>query len=257
MKQSTLAAEQFGATAQAYLTSAVHAQGADLQRLGKLTAELAAKAAAGLDALDLGSGAGHVAFTMAEAGARVVASDLSPQMLSVVAEEAGRRGLKSLRTQQNPAEALPFPDACFDLVCTRFSAHHWSNVPAALREVRRVLKPGGTLVVIDVAAPEMPLLDTVLQTVEILRDASHVRDFRVSEWTAMLQDAGFSVPRESDTWKLRMVFDTWVARMRTPEVRVAALRDVLGNAPEEAKQHFSIGPDASFDIDVAWLRLDG
>jgi hypothetical protein len=67
-------------------------------------------------------------------------------------------------------------------------------VPAALREMRRVIKPQGTLVIIDVVALESPLCDTLLQTVEILRDASHVRDYRASEWSAMLQQAGFAAP---------------------------------------------------------------
>ena len=49
--------------------------------------------------------------------------------------------------------------------------------------------PGGRLVVIDVVAPEIPLFDTTLQVIEFLRDASHVRDYRVSEWIAMQKAA--------------------------------------------------------------------
>ncbi|MDB6000139.1 MAG: Methyltransferase type 11, partial [Rhizobacter sp.] len=177
-------------------------------------------------------------------------------MLAVVDAEAQRRGLPSLQTRQGPAETLPFADASFDLVATRFSAHHWSDVPAAMREVRRVLKAGGTLVVIDGFAPESPLLDTVLQTVEILRDASHVRDYRLSEWRAMLAAAGFADPA-SDTWTLTMDFPVWIARMRTPQLRADAVRDVLARAPEEARQHFQIQPDGCFNLDVAWLQVRG
>ena len=240
MKQSTLAAEQFGATASAYLASAVHAQGADLQRLGALAHAMGAPVT-----LDLGCGAGHAGFAMAQAGANVTSYDLSGEMIAVVKEEAGRRNLH-LRAMQGPAERLPFADATFDLVATRFSAHHWSDVPAAMAEVRRVIKDGGTLVVIDACAPESPLLDTVLQTVEILRDASHVRDYRVSEWIAMLHVAGFATP-VTDAWTLRMEFAVWVARMRTPELRVHAIRDVLARAAEEAKAHFQVSDDGSFD----------
>ncbi|MHB0920316.1 MAG: class I SAM-dependent methyltransferase [Thiomonas delicata] len=248
MKQQNLAAAQFGATAQSYLTSSVHSQGADLQRLGRLARELGCQ-----DALDLGCGAGHASYALAEGGAQVTAYDLSQAMLDVVAAEARQRGLPNLRTQQGPAERLPFADATFDLVATRFSAHHWLDVRAALAEARRVLKTNGTLVVIDVVAPENPLFDTVLQAVEILRDASHVRDYRVSEWGAMLQAAGFAAPA-SDSWTLPMEFAGWTARMRTPALRADAVRDVLAHAAQEARQHFDVKPDGSFRLDVAWLQ---
>ncbi|MGE5522866.1 MAG: class I SAM-dependent methyltransferase [Rhodospirillaceae bacterium] len=248
MKQTSLAAEQFGATAHRYLTSAVHAHGADLERLTALARQRHRPSV-----LDLGCGAGHAAFAMARGGARVTAYDLSPDMLRVVEEEAGRRGIAGLHTRQGPAEHLPFADASFDVVATRFSAHHWADVGRALDEVRRVLRAGGSLVVIDVVAPETPLLDTVLQTVELLRDASHVRDYRASEWTVMLREAGFGIP-QCETWKLRMEFETWVTRMRTPDVRVHAIRDVLAHAVDEVKRYFSVGNDGSFDIDIAWME---
>jgi ubiquinone/menaquinone biosynthesis C-methylase UbiE len=248
MEQSTLAAQQFGAVASAYLTSAVHAQGADLSRLTEL-----ARSAPRLTALDLGCGAGHASYALAEGGAEATAYDLAPEMLAIVEAEARRRGLVNLQTTHGPAERLPFQDATFDLVVTRLSAHHWSDVPAALVEAGRVLKPGGSLIVIDVVAPESPLLDTILQTVEILRDASHVRDYRVSEWSAMFQAAGFQAPA-SDAWTLPTEFKSWTERMRTPELRVRAIRDVFERAPSEARAHFQLHDDGSFVIGGAWMQ---
>lgn len=81
----------------------------------------------------------------------------------------------------------------------------------------------------DIVAPETPLLDTLLQTVEVLRDASHVRDYRVSEWQAMLTAAGFR-PGTPRTWKLPMAFDSWIARIRTPQVRRCHPRPVRPRA---------------------------
>lgn len=174
-------------------------------------------------------------------------------MLGVVATEATRRELPNITTRQGSVDQMPFADASIDLVVTRFSAHHWRDVRAGLAEIRRVLKPAGTLVVIDVVAAENALFDTVLQTVEILRDASHVRDYRLSEWIAMLQAAGLTVG-DNDRWLLPMVFDTWVARMRTPELRVAAIRDVFAQASDEVRQYFRVQPDGTFNIDVAWIQ---
>ena len=248
MKQDSLAAEQFGLTAHAYLSSSVHSQGTDLQRLTAL-----ARSRRSPIALDLGCGAGHAGFAMAQGGAQVTAYDLSTEMLAVVDGEIECRGMAGMRTQQGRAERLPFADASFDLIATRFSAHHWTDVSAALREVRRVLRADATLVVIDAVAPEAALFDTLLQTVELLRDASHVRDYRVSEWTAMLQAADFAPPAV-DTWTLPMEFATWVLRMRTPALRVEAIRDVLARAADEATRHFRIQSDGSFKLDVAWLQ---
>ena len=136
---------------------------------------------------------------------------------------------------------------------TRFSAHHWSDVPAAMKEVHRVLRPGGVVVVIDIIAPENPLHDTTLQAVELLRDASHVRDYRPSEWAAMFDAAGFS-HKQVSVWRLKMVFDDWIARMCTPPWRVVAIRSLLDTAPEETRSYFSVEKDHSFFIDAIFFE---
>jgi SAM-dependent methyltransferase len=249
MQQHDLAGRQFGATAANYLTSTVHASGADLTRLTALAARWRV-----LDALDLGCGAGHACFALARAGvARVVAYDLAPAMLAVVKDEAHTRGHATIEVRVGTAEHLAFADASFDLVVTRYSAHHWLDVPRALEEIARVLRPHGILVVIDIVAPEAPLLDTVLQTVEILRDESHVRDYRESEWRALLAAAMFSPPAV-ERWKLPMEFAAWVARIGTSAPRVAALEVVLDALPGEARAYFAVAADRSFVIDSGWFE---
>ena len=246
MDLHTLAGTQFGNAAANYLSSAVHATGPDLLKVQ-------GAAALGAHALDLGCGAGHVSFALARGGAkRVVAYDLAPQMLAVVAKEAAARGYRQIETIAGPAEKIPFADASFDLVVTRYSAHHWLDVPAALREAARVLKTGGRLMVIDVLAPEAPLLDTVLQSVELLRDVSHVRNYRASEWREMLYDAGFDEPAAKQ-WKLPMEFSSWVARIGTPIPRIAALKHVFNALPIEARHYFAVADDYSFAIDSGWF----
>jgi hypothetical protein len=80
---------------------------------------------------------------------------------------------------------------------------------------RRVIVPGGRLIVSDVIAPKTSLLDTSLQVIEFLRDASHVRDYRVSESCAIKREVGFSDPTVT-SWKLPLGFNSWVARIGTP-----------------------------------------
>ncbi|WP_207003120.1 class I SAM-dependent methyltransferase [Trinickia mobilis] len=248
MKHHDQVAEAFGSTAAAYLTSAVHASGADLQTLA---AEIGATPGAAV--LDLGCGAGHASFAVAPHAQRVVAYDLAPQMLATVAAAARERGLANIRTEQGAAEVLPFADASFDWAISRMSAHHWHDVPRALAEVRRVLKPGGRVLFIDVAGIDAPLLDTHIQAIELLRDGSHIRDYRADEWLALLANAGFTA-QIRERWRLPIEFASWVARMRTPEVRVAAIRSMWASAPDEVREYFDVQPDGSFKLDVLMIE---
>ncbi|WP_414041050.1 class I SAM-dependent methyltransferase [Acidithiobacillus sp. M4-SHS-6] len=245
--QQKLVEQQFGVAATDYLNSPAHAQGADLGRLRQAFAGQSA-----LRILDLGCGAGHASFALADVVGEVFAVDLSAEMLRVVAEQSRRRALTNIHTDQHGAESLPFADGGFDGIVSRFSAHHWANLPAALREMRRVLHPQGKCVIIDVCAPENPLWDTFLQTVEILRDPSHVRDYRVSEWERMLATAGWRVV-DQDTWKLPLDFVSWIARMRCPEERVTAIKSVWNRAPAEVIAHFAVQPNQDFALDVCWV----
>lgn len=238
---------QFGAQANAYLASAVHAQGEEFAQLRERLS-----ATTGARVLDLGCGAGHVSFNVAPLAGEVVAYDLSQQMLDVVASAAAERGLANISTRCGAAEQLPFADGEFDFVFSRYSAHHWRDVGQALREVRRVLKPGGVACFIDVAAPGLPLLDTHLQTVEVLRDTSHVRDYSPSEWARLVGEAGLAVTAQKRQ-RLRLEFTSWVERMRTPEVMRQAIRALQLSVGDEVREYFEIDAEGSFSTDVLVL----
>lgn len=239
---------QFGPRANAYVESAVHSQGQDLIDIGTLTVKHAPK-----HAIDLGCGGGHVTYAMAPHAGMVTAADLSADMLSAVAATAKSKGLTNVETVRTSAEKLPFESGRFDFLGCRYSAHHWQDVEAGLREARRVLKTGSTAVFVDVYAPGRPLFDTHLQSIELLRDTSHVRNYSISEWSAMLARAGFVVGN-SRTWRLRMQFDTWVARMATPKQYVETIRALQQGAPDEVKAHFALEPDGSFMLDMMMVE---
>ena len=244
----SLVARQFGAHAQAYLSSETHARGADLDALAARVGALAPGRV-----LDLGCGGGHVSFTLAPLAREVVAYDLSPDMLATVEGAAAERGLANIVTQRGAAEALPFPDATFDVVATRYSAHHWHDLAAALAGVRRVLKPGGLAVIMDVVAPGNVLCDTFLQAVELLRDPSHVRDYAPAEWTAALRAAGLA-PGEPVMARLRLDFAAWIARIGTPDLQAQTIRALQGHMPETVFDHFQVEADGTFTVDTMTLE---
>lgn len=247
----SVVADQFDPRAAAYVASSVHARGADLDDFGRLVGSRPEARA-----LDLGCGGGHLSFLLAPLMQSVVAYDLSPAMLAAVAAEAAKRGLANVETRQGAVEALPWPDAGFDVVASRYSAHHWRDVAAGLSEARRVLKPGGLAVFMDAVAPEDPLLDTWLQSVELLRDPSHVRNYSVAQWRTMLETAGFR-PTRCERYRIQLEFASWIARMNTPANFAAAIRALQGKANEEVVNHFAIEADGSFMLDTMLMIAEG
>lgn len=236
---------QFGARAEAYLKSAVHAQSPDLEAAKHLMREHG-------DArvLDLGCGGGHLTFNISPLVKEIVAYDLSQEMLGVVERAARERGLHNVTTQQGTVEKLPFGDGGFDVVMSRFSAHHWHNLDAGLREAGRVLKPGGTLAIIDTITSGIAVIDTYFQALELLRDCSHVRNYTRAEWEAGFARAGF-LSRSTAAFRLRLDFKSWVERMSTPQLHVDAIRSLQKAVSTQATRHFGTEHDGSYQIDVA------
>jgi ubiquinone/menaquinone biosynthesis C-methylase UbiE len=239
--------DQYDSRAGAYLSSAVHAAGADLDAM---TALVGGRPDAVV--LDMGCGGGHVSFRLAPQVGKVVAVDLSNAMLETVAGEAARRGLRNIVTKRSAAEALPCPDASFDVVATRYSAHHWQGFGAGLAQMRRAAKPGALALFADVVSPGVALLDTWLQAMELLRDPSHVRNASLDEWQAALASNGFVVDGVT-RYRLRLEFASWIARMRTPDVHVAAIRSLQARAAAEVRDYFAIEADGSFTVDTVLI----
>lgn len=243
-----LNASQFGPGAQAYVESAVHAGGVDLEALARLAGDMRPA-----HALDLGTGGGHVAYALARHAERVTAVDPSSEMLQAVSAHARENGLANIETVRGAAEDLPFGAEKFDFLASRFSAHHWRDLAAGLRQARRVLRAVSPAVFIDIVSLGRPAFDTHLQAIELLRDPSHVRDYALAEWMTALSQAGFAV-KTCRTWRLRMAFDVWTRRMRTPEPLVRAIRDLQQTTEAETRAWFVLEEDGSFMLDAAWIE---
>lgn len=98
----------------------------------------------GMSVLDLAAGTGEPAISLASRvapGGHVTALDLSPELLEIATERARQRGLANFATRQADAHHLPFAEASFDLVTSRFGVMFFRDCVQALREAHRVLKP--------------------------------------------------------------------------------------------------------------------
>jgi len=230
-----LVQQQFGANAAAYLTSTVHAKGASLARLVELVAP-----EKDWIALDVATGAGHTAAVFAPHVAKVIASDLTPEMLEQTQKLAREKALSNLETAIADAEAMPFPDASFDLVTCRIAPHHFPSIGQFLREVHRVLKPGGTFALVDNVSPdaettpgfsvqELKAAGAAYNAFEKLRDPSHGRALDTAEWLDLMAQAGLDLVHREHAPKA-MDFQSWVKTMNVPAETVPRLAAMLDEA---------------------------
>ncbi|MBX3001277.1 MAG: methyltransferase domain-containing protein [Caldilineaceae bacterium] len=220
---------QFDRVAANYRTSAVHARGEEFNQMLAL-----AHLRGDERVLDAGCGAGHTAIAFAPHVASVVALDFTQSMLGQVAQLAAEKGIANVEPRLGDVEHLPFGDGVFDLIASRYSAHHWPHPQQAVQEFRRVLKEGGQVLLADVVGFDDPTCDTFLNAVELLRDPSHVRDFTPAEWITFFQKAGFEAEIRY-RWDLYLDFESWTQRMATPALNVQAIRQLLAAAPSEVR----------------------
>jgi SAM-dependent methyltransferase len=230
---------QWAAVAEHYGTGWSHADGPDLAWLVEAAAPEPTDRA-----IDLGAGAGHASLALAPHVALVVAIDPTPEMLTVGARLAAERGITNVTSTVATADALPFPDAAFDIAISRFSIHHWPDPGIAVREAARVLRAGGRMVLIDLVAPEDARLDTFLNAVELLRDPTHGRSLRPSDWRAALAGAGLrgDIVR---SWRFRHDTEDWLSRTAPAAWRAEAARRMLREAPPSVRDAFEVASDGS------------
>lgn len=232
-------AAQFGAAAGAYTTSLTHSDPAALERVIELAQPQRTDVA-----LDIATGAGHTALALAAHVAQVTAYDLTEPMLAETSRNAAARGLSNVSTRQGPAESLPFPDAGFDIVTVRQAPHHFADVRAAVREMARVARPGARVIIIDSTTPEDDSLDRHWNHLEKLRDPSHVRDYRPSEWRQFVAEAGlkpfFQEVGAASERGGPMDFAAWIGRINTPPEPAAEVERLFRSASSELAQALHI-----------------
>jgi ubiquinone/menaquinone biosynthesis C-methylase UbiE len=128
----------------------------------------AARAEPGMRVLDIACGTGEPAISLAALLAgdgEVVGVDLSPAPLKIAEERAAQRGLANATFQQADAHDLPFVDNSFDRITSRLGVMFFSDLPRALGEMHRVLKPGGRATLLVWGPMQQPYFDTTIGAV--------------------------------------------------------------------------------------------
>jgi demethylmenaquinone methyltransferase/2-methoxy-6-polyprenyl-1,4-benzoquinol methylase len=121
----------------------------------------AARVQPGEMALDVCAGTGDLSVLLARAGARVVGADFCRPMLDLAQQKV--RGADSPRFVSADALCLPFAAGSFDLVTAAFGVRNLADPEAGLREMARVLRPGGRVLILEFCKPRLPLVGPIFR----------------------------------------------------------------------------------------------
>jgi ubiquinone/menaquinone biosynthesis C-methylase UbiE len=214
-------------------------------------------AASGDLVLDIATGTGFTAMAFASKVKEVIGLDVSEGMLTQARKQAAQEGLTNIRFEKGAAEAIPFPDATFDIVSCRVAPHHFVSVPKFCAESFRVLRPGGRLLIADTTVPDgVGETDSWQNHVEALRDTSHVRNYSPSEWRAFAAAAGFIIDSvvELEEENLAGLRD-WMKKSGCEGDAATEVTRQFSSAPAEARRRFSIAALPNGDFQFRWMRV--
>jgi SAM-dependent methyltransferase len=153
-------------------------------------------------------------------------------MLDRARSTATQHGLTNVTWRQGDVLPLPWPDASFSIVTSRFAFHHFLEPGAVLREMARVCRPGGTVMVVD-SAPAPDKADA-FNRMEVVRDPSHARALPLSEHLELFRTAGLPEPRVTH-YRLEGELESLIARSFPKPGDDATLRRIFADSlPDDA-----------------------
>jgi SAM-dependent methyltransferase len=147
--------------------------------------------------LDVACGPGLVVCAFAQVVRHATGIDLTPAMIDQARTLQNEKRLTNVSWQVGDILPLPYVDASFSVVASRYAFHHFLDPGAVLAEMRRVCIPSGKVMVVDVMASPIPEKAEAYNRVEKLRDPSHVRGLALSELEGLFALNGFSTPRKT------------------------------------------------------------
>ncbi len=161
--------------------------------------------------LDVACGPGLVACAFARVARQVVGIDLTPAMIARAEALAAEQGCSNVRFQIGDVLPLPYPDAAFSIVVSRFAFHHFQEPARVFDEMRRVCRSGGRVVVADLMASSDPEKAAAFHRMEILRDPSHARALTLGELRGLYAAAGLTNASET-YWRMDIDVEDLLAR---------------------------------------------
>lgn len=186
---------------------------------------------AGEGVLDVACGPGLVLRAFAGRAAQVTGIDVTPAMITRARELLS--DFSNVSLDIGDVLPLPYRDAQFDVVVSRYAFHHFTDPRAVLGEMRRVCKPGGRVVVCDLLGSEDPRKADAFHALERVRDPSHVRSRRLEELQSYFE-AHELAPEVAARYRLEFELEGLLSRSFPADGDIAPLR---------ARYHAAISDD--------------
>ncbi|MGL4611721.1 MAG: class I SAM-dependent methyltransferase [Trueperaceae bacterium] len=226
-------------TAEAWSKLGANYAASNVHKFGPSLPKLLALARPNTDdvCLDVGTGAGHTAANLAAIAKKVYGLDPAEGMLNVARESYGH--LTNLEFVSGTSEVTGFPDNIFDIVTARHTLHHHPHMDKTLLELKRVLKPGGRLVIAD----EITLTESIndwFHELELAHDPTHVRAYYAYEWQAFIREAGLLWVVGDTATRYSIEVEQWIANTKLNPEFAERVRQLFREASLKAKELLNI-----------------
>ena len=241
-EQVSVTRRQFGDRAKAYASSALHSRDESLEMMERMAGEHLGGGLAHGNIVDVGCGAGFTAAAMSALASRVLATDLTPEMVEQAHRVGRERNATGMTVAIAAASSLPVRSGSVDLLTCRYAFHHMVDAEQVLGEFRRVLTDGGCFLLADTVATEDPDVHRWMDRAERLRDPSHHLNRSPSELLALIEGCGFRVT-DKGTSRVHLDLESWTQRSATPPAEVAQLQAMLAEAGANVVEAFEIVRD--------------
>ena len=180
--------------------------------------------------VEVASGPGLIARAMAPRVGSVRGFDLTPAMVDRATSDAAAAGVENVAFGVGDATALDVPDDTYDGAVTRFSLHHIPAPMRVLKEMRRVVRPGGLVVVADHVTDDDGAAAAWHEQIERLRDPSHWACLTPSRVAALGERAGLE-PDVERVLPFEIDFEEWLQRGSGGAANAELIDRLLGEAP--------------------------
>jgi SAM-dependent methyltransferase len=193
--------------------------------------------------VDLACGPGLVSRGLAPRVGSVAGFDLTPAMVEKARAESAAAGVENVGFEVGDATALDLPDDSFDGAITRFSFHHIPAPVRVLEEMRRVVKPGGFVIVADFVTDDDAEAAAWREEIERLRDPSHWALLTPSRIEALAERAGLVADEQREV-PFVIDFEEWLNRGSGGPANAALIERLVGEAPAGARSFVVSGEGA-------------